>query len=48
MVQLDRSAGEGRILHATLEALRAQDADTGHVGWMRGAAPTGMSMGYRL
>ena len=26
VVQLDRSAGEGRILHATLEALRAQDA----------------------
>ena len=29
VIQLDRSAGEGRILHATLEALRAQDADTG-------------------
>jgi peptide subunit release factor 1 (eRF1) len=25
--QLDRAAGEGRLLHATLEALRAQDAE---------------------
>ena len=29
VVQLDRSAGEGRILHATLEALRAQDIEAG-------------------
>ena len=29
VIQLDRSAGEGRILHATFEALRAQDADAG-------------------
>ena len=28
VVALDRSAGEGRMLHATLEALRAQDAES--------------------
>ena len=34
-IQLDRSAGEGRVLYATFEALRAQDSDTGS------AAPRG-------
>jgi peptide subunit release factor 1 (eRF1) len=50
VVQLDRNAGEGRILHATLEALRTQDADIGlgHAAWMRDAAHTGLPLGYRL
>jgi peptide subunit release factor 1 (eRF1) len=48
MIQLDCSAGEGRILHATLEALRAQDADAGCVAWMRDGAPAGVPIGYRL
>lgn len=34
VVQLDRTAGEGRLLHATLEALRAQDAEP----WLRASA----------
>jgi peptide subunit release factor 1 (eRF1) len=47
---LDRTAGEGRLLHATLEALRVQDADSGfgHVPWMREAARSGVPIGYRL
>lgn len=50
VVGLDRTAGEGRLLHATLEALRVQDADThhGHVTWMRAAARTGTPIGSRL
>jgi peptide subunit release factor 1 (eRF1) len=50
VVQLDRSSGEGQLLHATLEALREQDADAhvGHVAWMRPAAPAGVPIGYRL
>ena len=42
VIQLDRSAGEGRILHATLEALRAQDAEVGSACavWMAALAGT--------
>ena len=48
--RLDRTAGEGRLLHATLEALRVQDADSGfgHVTWMREAPRYGLPIGYRL
>ena len=50
VVQLDRSSGEGRLLHATLEALREQDADAhgGNVAWMRQVAQAGVPIGYRL
>jgi peptide subunit release factor 1 (eRF1) len=50
VVRLDRHAGEGRLLHATLEALRAQDADAhgGNTAWMRDMAHTGAPIGYRL
>jgi peptide subunit release factor 1 (eRF1) len=50
VVGLDRTAGEGRLLHATLEALRVQDADDGlsRVTWMREAALSGVPIGYRL
>jgi len=50
VVQLDRTTGEGRLLHATLEALRAQDAEA-HletVAWMRPVAQAGVPIGYRL
>jgi hypothetical protein len=50
VVGIDRSTGEGRLLHATLEALREQDADTpvGNVAWMRHVVPAGVPIGYRL
>ena len=46
VLQLDRNAGEGRVLHATLEALQAQDADAGrgHVAWMRDVARTSIPL----
>jgi len=50
VVGLDRNAGEGRLLHATLEALRVQDADAhmGNVAWMRDMAHVGAPIRYRL
>jgi peptide subunit release factor 1 (eRF1) len=50
VVQLDRNGGEGRRLHATLEALRVQDADahSGHIAWMRNVSHAGSPIGYRL
>ena len=46
VLQLDRNAGEGRVLHATLEALQAQDTEAarGHVGWMRDVARTSIPL----
>jgi hypothetical protein len=50
VVSLDRTAGEGRVLHATLEALRRQDAEAGlgPTAWMRGVAHDGVPVGVRL
>jgi hypothetical protein len=47
---LGRTAGEGRLLHATLEALRVQDADAGfvHATWMRDAPRSGVPVGCRI
>jgi hypothetical protein len=50
VLQVDRTSGEGRLLHATLEALRLQDAETGagHAMLMRGSARPGVPIGYAL
>ncbi|MEO5819823.1 MAG: Vms1/Ankzf1 family peptidyl-tRNA hydrolase [Vicinamibacteraceae bacterium] len=50
VIQLDRTAGEGRMLHATLEALRAQDEDAGlgPLGWMGDVARTRVPLAHRL
>jgi len=47
VIQLDRHAGEGRVLHATLEALRAQEieGEPGHTAWVRDVAETVMAAG---
>ena len=47
VIQLDRHAGEGRVLYATLEALRAQEieAEPGHAASLRDVAQTEMAAG---